>query len=236
MNKRTREIIALVLLVLLGGAVLAAMAWYILVGHNWNVAATTIDETVGKMDGYTVLLFEGKTLPENERTKISDSQPMLDDDNRGTSHARAHDEDASAEPLTTNMVAPYYRQKGATVFVLHPERPTDYAPPVIANKNGCYLGILYVDGSTTRASAQYKASVLEKLDVDFVVGVVDDARLIDEPAASIDILLCSTDEELSSKGEYHGSTFCVDSPYIGQVQALIIAPSNVITSKTISSL
>ena len=40
-------------------AAVGAMGWYILVGHNWNQAATHIDDMVGSMDGYTVIVYEG---------------------------------------------------------------------------------------------------------------------------------------------------------------------------------
>ena len=83
MGKRTREIVALVMLALLGLIVLAAMVWYIFIGHNWNIAASNIDESIGQMDGYTVILYEGQTLPSTERNRISSNQPLLDDENRG---------------------------------------------------------------------------------------------------------------------------------------------------------
>ena len=235
MGKRTREIIALVILALLGLAVLGAMSWYIFVGHSWNVAATRIDETIGEMDGYTVILFEGTTLPQNELSRLSDSQPMLDDQNRPSSQMHVEDTPPS-EPLRASTVASSYRQKGATVFVLHPERASDYNPPLVLNKNGFWIGVFAIDGATSHASAQYKASTLHKRGVDFVIGIANDARFIEQPASSIDILLCAADEELSSGGEYHENMFCVDSPYIGEVQSLIISPSNVIMSKTVTSL
>ena len=59
MDKRSREKLALALLAVLMLVAVGAMGWYILVGHSWNKAASHIDDAVGKMDGYTVILYEG---------------------------------------------------------------------------------------------------------------------------------------------------------------------------------
>lgn len=236
MGKRTREIVALILLALLGLIVLAAMAWYIFIGHNWNVAATNIDERVGRMDGYTVVLFEGQALPQDEIARISDSQPMLDDQNRSQRKQNAEREEDVSDPVSMNAAASYYRQMGATVFLLHAEKPDVYTPPLLLNKNGFSLGIYFADGATSRMTAQMEATRLKARNANFVVLVIDDARFIDDPIASSDIVICTADEDLPSSGEYRNGAFCVDSPLVGHVQSIIISPSNVLTSKTITSL
>lgn len=235
MNKRTREIVALVLLALLGLVVLAAMAWYIFIGHNWNRAATNIDETVGQMDGYTVVLFEGQMLPASERDRISDEQPLLDDENRGL-HERKAVASSEEDQVSISEAASYYRQKGATVFILHLEASDTYDTPLVLNKNGCWLGIFHADGATSRLSAQVKAAELKTRGVDFVVMIVDDVRMIANPISSADILICTSDEGLSSTGEYHENSFCIETPFVGQVQTIIISPSRVLTTKAITWL
>ena len=236
MGKRTREIIALVLLALLGLVVLAAMAWYIFVGHNWNIAASHIDESVGQMDGYTVILYEGLTLPKSELERISDGQPMLDDSNRGGIQRPSGEYEEQEQPVSMNEAASYYRAKGATVFMLKSGEPATYDVPIVLNKNGFWMGVYYADGATSRLEAQFRTANLKTRGVDFVVMMVDDARLIENYVSSADIVICTSDEELSSRGEYFGSCFCVDSPLIGQVQTIIISPSRVLTSKTITWL
>ena len=132
--------------------------------------------------------------------------------------------------------ASYYRQMGATVFMLKPQAPYAYDPPIVLNKNGFFIGIYYADGSTPRLEAQLRTADLKMRGVDFVVLLVNDARMLTNTLSSVDIIICTSDEELSSHGEYHDGTFCVDSPIIGQVQTIIISPSNVLTSKTITWL
>lgn len=63
MEKRTREKIVLVvffLLVVFAGAVLVG---YFTTGRTWNVAASFVDDTVGSMDGYTAIVYEGVIDP-----------------------------------------------------------------------------------------------------------------------------------------------------------------------------
>ena len=225
MGKRTREIVALVMLALLGLIVLAAMVWYIFIGHNWNIAASNIDESIGQMDGYTVILYEGQTLPSTERNRISSNQPLLDDENRGLQ--KPDEEPEQNEPVSMHEAASYYRQMGATVFMLKPQAPYAYDPPIVLNKNGFFM----MDGEKV-----YMQKGKDQYADDFVVLLVNDARMLTNTLSSVDIIICTSDEELSSHGEYHDGTFCVDSPIIGQVQTIIISPSNVLTSKTITWL
>lgn len=66
MEKRTREKIALVafvLLVALAGIVLTS---YFSTGRSWNVAASFVDDTIGSMDGYTVVAYAGTVDPEED--------------------------------------------------------------------------------------------------------------------------------------------------------------------------
>ena len=235
MKKRTREILALLLLAILGIGVAIAMAWYIFVGHNWNVTATNIDDSIGEMEGYTVLVYGGQTLRETERNRLSDEQPLLVDENRGTS-AEKGDDEPPAEPVSVYDVASSYRQKAASVFVLHLEYPDAYVEPVVLSRNGMYIGVFTVDGTMTRSQVKKTAAQLSNREVDYVVAIVSDARMLDDPVEGVDIVVCTTDEDLEEPGGYEGSMFCVDSPYVGEVQAVIVSPSGVLSSKTVTDV
>lgn len=69
MSPATREKIALGLLTALIVLSLCGLGWYLIAGHSWNVAASNIDDTVGTMEGYTAIVYEGTAKPqlENER-------------------------------------------------------------------------------------------------------------------------------------------------------------------------
>lgn len=66
MEKRAREKAGLaifLILVALGGILLGG---YFLTGRSWSVAATMVDDTVGSLDRYTVVAFNGIIAPEEE--------------------------------------------------------------------------------------------------------------------------------------------------------------------------
>lgn len=62
MDKRVREKIALVFFVLLIIMTAALLFAYFTTGRNWNVAASYVDDQVGEMEDYTVLVYNG-TVP-----------------------------------------------------------------------------------------------------------------------------------------------------------------------------
>ena len=63
MSNRTREKQALVVFILLVFIGMGGLIWYLFAGHSWNVTASNIDESVGQMEGYTAIVFDG-TMPE----------------------------------------------------------------------------------------------------------------------------------------------------------------------------
>ena len=138
--------------------------------------------------------------------------------------------------MTLDEVVTDYREKGATVFVLHPEDQELYKGTAVLNKNGVWIGAISVDGKMSRRAVSRQAQELKERGVDFVIACVSDARLIENPVDGVDILVSTADEDIPSGGRYSGSTFCSDSPYVGNVQAVIISPSNVISAKVVDSL
>lgn len=59
-----REKIALVVFIGLIAVSLCGLFGYLTIGHSWNVAASNIDDATGRMDGYTVIVYEGTVNPE----------------------------------------------------------------------------------------------------------------------------------------------------------------------------
>lgn len=73
MSNGTREKQALGVFLLLIVLSTFGIAWYMVAGHLWNVAASSIDEKVGQMEGYTSIVYAG-TLPVQADAKTLDSQ------------------------------------------------------------------------------------------------------------------------------------------------------------------
>ena len=73
MSNGTREKQALGVFLILIVLSTFGIAWYMVAGHSWNVAASSIDEKVGQMEGYTSIVYAG-TLPVQADAKTLDSQ------------------------------------------------------------------------------------------------------------------------------------------------------------------
>ncbi len=63
MSERSREKIALVVFVFLVVFAGCCLGGYLVAGHSWNVAASSIDDTFGSMEGYTAIVYEGTVDP-----------------------------------------------------------------------------------------------------------------------------------------------------------------------------
>lgn len=63
MNQSSREKIALIVFSIAVVLFFVAVITYIVIAHSWNLAARTIDEHRGAMEGYTVFVYEGNQEP-----------------------------------------------------------------------------------------------------------------------------------------------------------------------------
>ena len=104
MSNGTREKQALGVFLLLIVLSTFGIAWYMVAGHSWNVAASSIDEKVGQMEGYTSIVYTG-TLPVRADAKTLDSQngsdAQLEDGVGSADAAEKADEGASGSGSTS---------------------------------------------------------------------------------------------------------------------------------------
>ena len=104
MSNGTREKQALGVFLLLIVLSTFGIAWYMVAGHSWNVAASSIDEKVGQMEGYTSIVYAG-TLPVQADAKTLDSQngsdAQLEDGVGSPDAAEKADEGASGSGSTS---------------------------------------------------------------------------------------------------------------------------------------
>lgn len=104
MSNGTREKQALGVFLLLIVLSTFGIAWYMVAGHSWNVAASSIDEKVGQMEGYTSIVYAG-TLPVQADAKTLDSQngsdAQLEDGVGSADAAEKADEGASGYGSTS---------------------------------------------------------------------------------------------------------------------------------------
>ena len=76
----------------------------------------------------------------------------------------------------------------------------------------------------------------EKHEVDFVVALTPDKRLVERVADGLDIVVSTQDEALFVMGETADGTFYVDAPEKGSVGVILISPSNVVSAKVVEEL
>ena len=235
MERSSRNIAALALLGVLLVVMGSLVGWYLLVGHNWNHAATHIDERVGDMQGYHVILFDG-TLPDDDIDAEENSQDA------GSQDADSQDAEPAHAPITADQVAADYRQKGATVVVVDVSDPAAYSSPEIFTRDGYWVGAFFLEGANERVAARKAALNLHRRDADFVIAVTKDVRITYENNVAralvddIDLAVYAGDAGLPGEGTYRNSTMVVDSARVGEVQAVIVSPSNVVSAKTVTEI
>lgn len=323
MSKHIREKIALVVFALLVVMAGCCLGGYLVAGHSWNVAASSLDDTFGSMEGYTVIAYEGTIASsDNEdlrhvegshggsddvRDDVADERdaadgpaaasedsatgesalgaatavPAGDADDTGdapdatvstdavivapTGGATASLEDetpaasadgaieassgeASRDPssaakaesekrfVSVEQVCASYEEKNATVFALDVANLDRYSEGTILKKGSCRFGVFSVDESTRPLQVKRMVDYFEKHEVDFIVAIASDKKLVEDIADGIDIVISIRDEELFVMGEMIDGTFFVDAPERGSVGAILISPSNVVSAKVIDEL
>ena len=240
MQKRTREILAVLLLGLLVLAGVCAMGYYIFIGHNWNVAASNIDDSIGRMDGYTVVLYEGTRPLEYELEKDApfkfDTPRGIEAEEDAVINASLGIPDQSVEADMVGVVRSY-RDKNANVFVVDAGDLARYSDPFVVAKNGMRMGFFSVGKATRRSAARADAQNLAENEVNYTIALTNDPTLYrvaqEGLIGAVSIIVCDDKQGQFPNGRYCGSTFCVSTPHVGEVGAIIISPSGVLSSKVL---
>ena len=170
MAKRSREILALILLFVLVIAGLVAIVAYLTVGHSWNVAATNIDDSVGSMSGYTVFAYEG-TLPDDEadEEERAGQEPATSLSSSATASSSSS---SSTSAITTfDDVVSDYLDKEASVVALDLAHPETYEEPLVIVRNGSRIGIFSVTDDSTAIGIDKTLNYFQTLNVDYVLAI-----------------------------------------------------------------
>lgn len=160
MDQKLREKIALIafIIVVIGG--FAGGIWYNLyAGHQWNVAATKIDDAAGKMTGYTTFVFDGVAVPQDQSTSIQN-------------------------PISLAAVKSLYQSKGSSVISLdlvHPEKYLDSEIVWVGNKR---VGVFYANQPLSHQQITERVSTLHEQSVDYIVCIADSGAYVDTNAIS----------------------------------------------------
>lgn len=221
MQKSSREKIALLVFIALAVLGLCGLCWYLFAGHSWNVAASTIDDTVGEMDGYTVIVYEGTAAPElqnEEGAHEADIPPLVSNDEKDAVDIAALRQD--------------YRDKGAHVLELDAVNPARYREGTILKCGSKRIGVMYVGASTTQLEVAQCMESFNDASVDFTVVITPDRWKV-QRISGIDIVICTENEDLIASGQTQDGTFYVDAPEKGNAGVVLISPNNVVSAKEV---
>lgn len=243
MKKVSREKAALVVFFLLGFSVLAiAIAYICTLGHSLNVAASSIDDAAGSLDGYTALVYEGTA--ENHRETVVDTTGVKDgkltprslnkestqkSEEKMDEHSASQASDVAKEGEGENSVSLFslrcsYVEKQASVIVVDVADLGRYNERTVVRADGRTFGFLSIDEVTAQQSYFAKrVADYKKLGVDMVVCVTKDLSLLDNYAGAT-IVISSQDEGISSHGALVKGVFYDDAAMVGQVGTVLVSP------------
>lgn len=256
--KISREKAALGVFAVLALAGLAVLLTYIFtVGHSLNVAASSIDDATGSLDGYTALLYKGtaeahtETVVDNTQAldgKLSSRDLNLQSTQKGGNGSGdevsakdapgAADDDGreGARTVTLFSLASSYVGKQARVVEVDVADSTAYNARTVVRAGKYTFGFVSIDEVTAQPSYLAKrVADYDALGVDFVVCVVSDLSLLDDYDGA-DIVISAKDEGLSSHGALVDGVFYDDAPLVGQVGTILVSPSRTITAKDAATL
>ena len=245
MKKISREKAALVVFIVLGLSALGVVIAYICtLGHSLNVAASSIDDATGSLDGYTALVYDGTA--ESRRESVVDTtgakNGMLASRslNRQSTQKAAEKKgeisasqasDAAKEGEGASEVSLFslqcsYVEKQASVVVVDVENPRRYNERTVVRANGRTFGFVSIDEVTAQESYLAKRIAdYKELGVDLVVCVTKDLSLLEDYSGAA--IVISTQDE---------GVFYDDAALKGQVGTVLVSPSRTITAKDVSSL
>ena len=226
MKRSSREKIALVVFMLLAIGGLIGLGWYIVAGHSWNVAASTIDDTVGEMEGYTAIIYPGTTEPlEKDDAAARGSEP------RTSLLSPLGREDP--EPVDLEALVAEYEEKGAEVVFLDEGDLNRYEEGAILKRGGKRIGVVSAGEGVTQLDLSRVLRSFERSDVDFTVVLTTSEWKLGR-VSGIDIAICLEDEDIVAMGETRDATFYVGSPKVGETGVVLVSPSNVVSAKVVS--
>lgn len=229
MKASSRNRIAVVLFVAIILLVIVGFGVYLVLGHQWNRAATSIDVAAGDMGGYTTILFEGTDSPSARNPEDADT-PAL-----------------STVPLA--LVSQDYRDKKSDVLVLDTVDEGYYRTPRVVERNGRRFGIISFDSNQTKSSIQHAIRQLKKRDAQCIIALVPNRKLV-SGVNGLDIVIdlktepaptssksASKSSDSSTSGTFGDQqTHFVSTSTVGTVKAVIISPSEMVSTRVIERL
>lgn len=253
-SREKNALIALAMLVIV--FVCIGVSYVTNAGKTWNLAASVMDDTLGSMEGYSVIVYEGTVEPEPE-----EELPVLDASETELEEAEAEESVQSpidsavelaesyeptflpleeykepAERIYVSDVRTEYESKGASVLSLDSHAPWKYSQPGFYYVSDKLVGVLSIESPLPATRMAEYSKFFNEAGTE-VVMCITPRRAYLETLEGVDIVLVTGDDEgYTTIGSNEDDTFVVRAPENGTIGVILITSSNVVSSKAISEL
>lgn len=257
-TRRDRKGLLLFLALVAAGGI--AIAAYFITGRGWTVAATIVDENIGNMGSYTVVVFNGSGERDPDEMKETatiyhEELPAADlsdglvtfDENGEIAYANLGDrimsvfhramakfrmEDATA--LYASDVRDLYETSGADVCTLSINDLDRYSEGAVYSLDNRSIGVFSISAYTPRAKMSRISKNLRDHGAGTIICITSSLSMIsDRDAADIVIV---TSHSLSEDESETSDSMVIEIPYDEEVGIILISSNGVPYYKSISEL
>lgn len=251
---RARERIALVVLVVLVALAGFAIISYFFFGRSLNIAATLMDDAVGRMNGYTALVIHteqgtdqggGSVLPVD--SEASTEQDALEKAQSGvpaeadTMGLRIMAYYAIANPNGIKAVDPQavidlYKEKDTNVGLLEVSEYGIGTEPEVIEVGSKKIGIFYAVGYKSDIQIGKICSRLREKGAEAIMCITPRLATLQSTAGINAVLVMDVDDEIASGNMRNGETLITTLPSSGKVEVVLFSSNNVATARVIDAL
>lgn len=251
MKERVREKIALVVLVALVALAGFAIVAYFASGRSWSVAATLMDDAVGRMSGYTALVFKAE---EDETTShgVSDAlgharpsamanvEPSVPSDT-DTIGLRIMSYYVLVNPngikeIDPQAVADLYEEKGANAAVLDVSEYGIGSDSQVIEVGDKKVGVFYAVGYRSESQVAKIVSRLRERGAEAILCITPRLSTLQSTSGINAVLVSDVNDELASGGVRSGDTLICAFPPSGRVGVILFSSNNTATARVIDAL
>lgn len=205
-SAREKIAIAVFILLLLGGLGLC-IAYISGVGHNLNVAASTIDDAAGELEGYSAFVYKGTAQPVvttpadasnpsdpnaspsdtsvsstlNQKAQTDGEVTPADE----TAEAQFDEEEQDAEeqtsdkePLTLASLRTSYLDKDAACFELAVDNPHAYDAYTVVRVGKFSFGLITLHADDTPEVVLARVMEYKQAEVDFIMAITPSLEVV----------------------------------------------------------
>lgn len=244
MSKATRERAALVIffvLILMGAFILMS---YFSTGRGWSVAATAVDDSVGQLEDYTVIVYSGVAEPDplaKGGVTTQDEEITEADREMGLGfellNLTQEVEGLDAGRVFVSDVRELYETRGADVLSLDLSHGgSRYATPQIFDVDGKKIGVFSLDRRLPADELDIITDGLREKGAASILCITPRPALISS-YDGIDVVIFTTGTHAYSViNDPEDQTMVTNSPERGDVGVILLSSNNVPSAKSVDSL